>query len=146
MESENATGWMQRARRLLCTHPYSLVGAIVAAALLVPLLRHDQDWVSVYMPAAERLVSGADIFTVDFVYPPVNALLPLPFLGLPRLVAKLVWYAINLASFVVLILGAWKLGGGGRLEGGSTRSAFADCGSVFARHRPVHPASPGRMG
>src|SRR5258708_3991017 len=109
MEPAQSNGWLQRMWGAVCAHPYSMLGAIVAGVLLVPLLRRDQDWVTVYMPAAERLASGEDVFSQDFVYPPINALLPLPFLDLPRIPVKLAWFAINIAALGFVIRGAWKL-------------------------------------
>ena len=103
----------------LYPRPYTFLGLIVVIVLAVPVLRHDQDWVTVYIPAAERLASGQDIFQAGsgFVYPPINAWLPLPFAGLPRVPGLLLWYGLNIGALAVLLLGAWKLSGGGRLEG-----------------------------
>jgi NADH:ubiquinone oxidoreductase subunit 6 (subunit J) len=117
MESGNAGGWRNQVGARIRAYPYSILGAVLGLALLVPFFRHDQDWVSVYMPAAERLRTGQDVFSNEFVYPPVNGLLPIPFLDLPRVPAKLAWLALNVIAFTVLVRGAWKLAGGGPLDG-----------------------------
>jgi hypothetical protein len=106
------------ASRRFYLQPYFLTAVIFLIVLAFPsFLRKAQDWESVYVPAAERLAVGDDIFQQDFVYPPINAWLPLPFVGLPRLAVRLLWYAINMTAVLVLILGAWRLSGGGRLDG-----------------------------
>lgn len=102
----------------ILSRPYSLLGLVLLIVLAVPsFLRPAQDWDGVYVPAAERLVRGEDIFTQEFVYPPINALLPIPFVGLAHVSSRALWYAINMTALAVLLLGAWKLSGGGRLEG-----------------------------
>ncbi len=104
--------WRIRAR------PYSLLGVALLIGLAIPSFqRGPHDWEMVYIPAAQRLQGGEDIFGQDFVYPPINAWLAIPFVGMPQLPARAIWYAINMTALMVLILGAWKLSGGGRLEG-----------------------------
>ena len=103
--------------RFLC-RPYTLLAVLFLIILAFPsFLRKPQDWECVYVPAAERLADGDNIFQMDFVYPPINAWLALPFVGLSRLPTRLLWYAINMTALMVLILGAWRLSGGGRLDG-----------------------------
>ncbi|HZZ79918.1 MAG TPA: glycosyltransferase family 87 protein [Gemmataceae bacterium] len=99
--------------------PYSFLGVLCVIALAIPVLRRDQDWVTVYLPAAERLVSSGDIFAngSGFVYPPINALLPLPFLAMSRTPGMLAWHALNMLALGALIVGAWRLAGGPLLEG-----------------------------
>jgi hypothetical protein len=101
------------------SRPYLLIGAILVVVVAVPVFQRELDWVKVYLPAAERLANGEDIFLNQsgFVYPPINALMALPFRTLPRVPSLLLWHGLNMAALAVLILGAWKLSGGGRLEG-----------------------------
>jgi hypothetical protein len=102
----------------ILSRPYSLLGLVLLIVLAFPsFLRPEQDWDGVYIPAAARLLRGEDIYQQDFVYPPINAWLPIPFVGLPHVPSRALWYAINMAALGVLLLGAWKLSGGGRLEG-----------------------------
>ncbi len=105
--------------RFISSRPYTLIAVVFFAVMLVPLLRKKQDWQTVYLPAAERLASGEDIYVPGsgFVYPPVNAWLALPFQSMPRLFERFLWCALNATALLVLILGAWKLSGGGWLEG-----------------------------
>jgi hypothetical protein len=101
------------------SRPYLLSGSILMIVLAVPVFQRDRDWVRVYLPAAARLANGADIYQEEtgFVYPPINALLALPFRALPRVPSLMLWHALNMAALMILILGAWKLSGGGRLDG-----------------------------
>lgn len=100
------------------SRPYTLLGTAFLIVVAFPVfLRQPQDWESVYVPAAARLLEGVDIYQGDFVYPPINAWLALPFVGLPHLPTRAAWYVINLYALAVLLVGAWRLSGGGRLEG-----------------------------
>jgi hypothetical protein len=110
-----ASGGRFRPTRPL--RPYLFISTIVLIVLLVPFFQRDQDWVTVYVPAAERLANGEDIFQDGFVYPPINAWLPLPFVAMPFVAARLLWYALNMTAWIILVWGAWKLSGGGPLEG-----------------------------
>ncbi len=102
----------------LSSHRYMILSAIGLFALAFPVfLRQSQDWESVYVPAAARLIHGQDIFQADFVYPPINAWMALPFVGLPHVPMRAIWYAINMTALAVLLVGAWRLSGGGRLDG-----------------------------
>src|ERR1041385_3198402 len=113
--------WMCFAMiRLVLSRPYTILGIILCAVLLVPLLRRQQDWQTVFLPAAERLSSGEDIFQAGFVYPPINAWMALPFLALPYWAERLLWYTINMVAMMILIIGAWKLSGGRSLEAGKS--------------------------
>jgi hypothetical protein len=111
-------GWARSVLACIVARPYSLLGLVFLLGLAIPsFLRSPQDWESVYVPAAVRLQQGEDIFQNHFVYPPINAWLPIPFVGLPRVPSRALWYAINMTALTVLILGAWKLSGGNSLEG-----------------------------
>jgi hypothetical protein len=94
----------------------ALVAVLIVAA--VPFcLRKPADWDDVYVPAAERLRGGEDIFQRAFVYPPASALLGVPFTYLPRMASLFLWYGISATALVVLVHGAWRLAGGGRFPG-----------------------------
>ncbi len=103
----------------LLARPYTLAIVVLCAILVVPLsLRRQSDLVNVFIPAAQRLAHGDDVFQQGFVYPPVNAWILLPLANLPPLAARTLWLAVNGAALMVLVWGAWTLSGGVRLEGG----------------------------
>jgi hypothetical protein len=107
-------GWLQTVR----SRPYTLAALVFFAVLIAPFcLRKRSDWDEVYIAAAERLTRGDDVLQGGFVYPPINAWLPLPFVSLPKVPRRLLWFAVNAAALVVLVRIAWDLSGGGRLQG-----------------------------
>jgi hypothetical protein len=86
--------------------------------MVVPFcLKNNSDWSLVYIPSADRLVRGEDIYQGAFVYPPINAWLAIPFAYIPNIPGRLIWLSINLIGLIVLIRSAWKLSGGSRLDG-----------------------------
>jgi hypothetical protein len=90
--------------------PYLGAFAITLFVLTMPLcLRHASDWDTVYFPAARHLRAGEVIFQDGFVYPPVNALLALPALNLPRMAGVICWYVVSAAALLWLIHSAWQL-------------------------------------
>src|SRR5947199_4767492 len=98
---------------------YSTAFVLLLVVLAVPFcLRKPADWDNVFVPAAERLRAGRDIYQQFFVFPPVNALLALPFSYLPRSASLVLWYAVSAAALCVLVRGAWRLAGGGPLPTG----------------------------
>jgi hypothetical protein len=116
--AETADNANPSAPRRVLSYPYTLLGVIFLIALAFPVfLRQAQDWETVYVPAAARLSDGSDIYQAEYVYPPINAWLALPFVDLPRLPTRALWYAINMTALSILVLGSWKLSGGGYLEG-----------------------------
>ena len=105
-------------RKRLTSHPYTTAILVVLAVLVVPVVRrHQSDFASVYLPAAERLARGQDIYQQGYVYPPVDAWAVLPFTVLSPGAARVLWLALNGAALVILVWGAWRLSGGSRLEG-----------------------------
>jgi hypothetical protein len=103
--------------RILGRNPYTLTAVIFFSVLAAPFCwRKQSDWDMVYLPAAQRLVRGEDVFQVGFVYPPVNAWLAVPFSRLPPGYARLAWFTVNAVALMVLIRAAWRLSGGSRLE------------------------------
>lgn len=110
----SASGW----RTLLRSRPYTLTAIVFFTILVIPFCtRKRSDWDEVYLPAAGRLAHGGDIYQNGFVYPPINAWLALPFVGLSRVSTRLLWFAVNASAFVILITEAWRLSGGSQLEG-----------------------------
>jgi hypothetical protein len=104
----------------LKAHPYSLAAAAVLLALAVPFCRRaDSEWEEVYLPAARRLARGEALYRAEenYLYPPFMAWAALPFADLPPRTGRLAWLAVNLACGVFLVRGAWRLAGGGPLQG-----------------------------
>jgi hypothetical protein len=98
--------------------PYALLLLVTLAALAVPFcVRSATDWDGVYLSAARRLTAGESIFQGGYLYPPVSAWLAVPFAALPHVSGRLAWYALNVVALLVVLIGAWRLSGGGRLQG-----------------------------
>jgi hypothetical protein len=105
---------------MLRARPFTTAGIVVAAILGIPfLLRAQSEWQIVYVGAARDLVSARDIYggPGGYAYPPLMALLAVPFAALPRALSLAAWYGITCASAAYLLRTAWRLSGGGRLEG-----------------------------
>jgi hypothetical protein len=95
--------------------------AVFLVGLAAPLLfRKPSTWATVYVPAAERLRSGQDIYewnTTGYAYPPFGALVAVPFAGLSPAAGRVAWLAVNVVAALVLLRGAWRLTGGSGLPG-----------------------------
>ncbi len=116
MDGPTAVGRGPARWRTWSPYPAVVVAVLVLAA--VPFcLRKPADWDDVFVPAAVRLRAGEFLYQRAFVFPPVNALLAVPFSYLPRLASLFVWYAVSATSFGVLLFGAWRLAGGMRFPG-----------------------------
>jgi hypothetical protein len=102
---------LPRARGLL------FVAASFAVIAGVYLKRAPADWGKVYIPAAQRLAAGEELFTLGYVYPPAFAWLILPLAKLPRLAEHLVWALVNAVSLGLLVATAWQMSGVNRLRG-----------------------------
>lgn len=111
-------GWQTRLAEWVRARPYTLLTIVVLGALATRLWRTSTgDWEQVYVPAAQRLADGADVFGAGFTYPPINAWVALPFAALPPLPGRLLWFGVTVAALLVVAAGAWRLAGGSRLEG-----------------------------
>jgi hypothetical protein len=96
------------------------VGLFLVALAAPILFRKPSNWATVYVPAAERLRCGQDIYEWKdpiYAYPPFGALLAVPFADLSPGVGRAVWLAVNVAAALVLLRGAWRLTGGAGLPG-----------------------------
>ncbi len=104
--------------RFLQAHPYTVLAALFLIAFAVPYInKANSDWALVYIPAADRLAKGDDIYQLAYTYPPVNAWLMIPLARMPAIPARLIWYVLSALAMIVLVRGAWSLSGGGQLEG-----------------------------
>lgn len=104
----------------LTTHPLTLAGVLLLAALSVPFcLRKHSEWEEVYLRAAVQMRAGEAVYGPgqSYLYPPFLAWLAVPFTALTSLEARIAWYGINAVSLVLLLRWSWRLAGGGSLEG-----------------------------
>jgi hypothetical protein len=145
-----AVAWMAPIGRWLATHPYTAVGLIVLAIVAVPFLkRDDSEWEKVYVQAARELLAGNDIYyqaDIANSYPPFATLMAVPFTVLPSEVQRGLWLIINLSCLVFMLRGAWRLAGGGPLEG-SERAPLREhvaaivgglCGAFYLQNALAH--------
>ena len=101
-------------------HPWTILAIVILMAHAVPvLLKQHSEWQEVYVRAAERLLNGGDVFRLQdgYSYPPFMAWLAIPFTALPPIVSRLLWFGLNLGCLVSMWRLAWRLTGGGHLEG-----------------------------
>ncbi|HEY8503166.1 MAG TPA: glycosyltransferase family 87 protein, partial [Gemmataceae bacterium] len=130
-------------------HPYSLIAAVFFAAYLIPFCtRKKSEWEDVYVRSAAELVAGVDFYLQPqgYFYPPFMTLMALPFTEMPLWVGRVTWYAVNVLCFVLLVRLAWRLSGGGRLEGAAVRDRSEQwvfllglgCGVWYSFHTMTH--------
>jgi hypothetical protein len=83
------------------------------------ILKQHSEWDEVYLRAATRLLNGGDVYRLEdgYAYPPFMAWAVIPFTFLSPLISRLVWFAINVACLVGMLRLAWRMTGGGILEG-----------------------------
>jgi len=101
-------------------HPWTLLAIVILLFHAVPfLLKHHSEWDEVYLRAAGRLLNGGDVYRFEdgYSYPPFMAWLAIPFTVLPTTVSRMVWFGINLICLIGIWRMAWRMTGGGTLEG-----------------------------
>lgn len=109
----------------LLAYPYTVCGVLLFLGLAGPfVLRRVSEWDAVYVAAAERLQAGTTIYDPrdGYAYPPFMALLAVPFTHLPPLGSRALFYLVNVACLVVMCRCAWRVAGGGALEGTASAS------------------------
>jgi hypothetical protein len=134
--AKQAFSRLSESARWVKSHPYTVVGAVALSVLgLCLALRQQSEWRDVYLPASARLWHGQDMYRPEdaYLYPPFMAWAALPFLALSDQVGRVVWTVANLACLIGTLRGAWRLSGGGRLEGSGApwrehRAALLGCG------------------
>lgn len=93
-------------------------------------------FLDVYVLAAQRMCRGECIHVFQenaYAYPPLMAFLVTPLASLPRGAAMGVWWAVNMAATVVVLVACWRLAGGGSLARVSRRWLIAlALGSVIS--------------
>lgn len=117
-------GWLKR-------RPFTALGGVLLLVLSIGFCRRqDSEWEQVYLPAAAHLWQGEDMYQGGeaYLYPPFMAFAALPFLTLPTVLTRVVWFAVNVVCLLALLRWSWQVSGGGRLEGskiGNGRERFA---------------------
>ncbi len=122
----------------------ALAGGLIAVVVGVHLLvRQDNEWEHVFVPAAQRLWAGDDVYRAGgaYLYPPFMAWATLPFVGLSHAAGRFIFVAMSVGCAVFMLGGAWRLAGGGRLrEPPEARAALAGacCGAFYIHNCLVH--------
>ena len=138
-----------RVAAWLKSHPFSLLGRHIASRVGCRFFgRRDSEWEQVYVPAADRLWKGEDIYRMGeaYLYPPFMALSALPFLAFPSPLPRFLWFVCNAICLLALLRWSWQLAGGGRLEGqkpGNTSERVAAivgllCGITYLQNCLAH--------
>jgi hypothetical protein len=146
---EKTSSWRSKCWIRLRAYPFTMLGSVLLLVMAIPFCRRiDSEWEQVYVRAAAHLWKGEDLYRIQdgYLYPPFMAFTALPFLGLPPLSARLLWFALNAVSLIALFRWSWTLAGGGRLEGtegvkGSERLAAllgALCGISYLENCLAH--------
>jgi hypothetical protein len=115
-----SSSWRSKSWSWLKGHLFTTFGVLLLLIVAIPFCRrHDSEWEQVYVRAAAHLVKGEDIYRMAdaYLYPPFMTLTALPFLALPALASRLVWFLVNAMCLLALLRWSWRLAGGGRLEG-----------------------------
>ena len=91
----------------------------VFIALAVASVLKKSEWASVYLPAAKALIGGSDVYAhgKSYLYPPFTALLAVSMTPLGNIAERLLFYLVNVVAVGFLAGSAWRLSGGGRLDG-----------------------------
>jgi hypothetical protein len=112
--------WLWRFSSWARTHPWTILAIVILFAHAVPvLLKQHSEWQEVYVRAAERLLNGGDVYRLQdgYSYPPFMAWLVIPFTVLWPPLSRLLWFGMNVGCLVCVWRLAWRLTGGGCLEG-----------------------------
>jgi len=115
--------WPSRLLSSFRQRPVTAILLPLFVILAVPfVLKRGSEWQEVYVAAARTLLAGGDMYAGHgYTYPPFAVVLAIPFVPLPHVALRIVWYLVNVASVVVMARSAWELAGGPRLGGiGST--------------------------
>jgi hypothetical protein len=107
-----------RIHSALGRRPILAISTPVFVALAVQAVtKVPSEWNTVLVAAARAFVNGGDIYRVNgYPYPPFMGLLLVPFVPLPDLASRLVYFAANVAGIVGLLRAAWQVSGGRKLS------------------------------
>ena len=112
--------WRWRLLSWARMHPWTILAIVIISAHAVPVLtKQHSEWQEVYIRAAGRLLHGGDIYRFEdgYSYPPFMAWLTIPFTALPAIISRAVWFGINVGCLIAMWQLAWRMTGGGYLEG-----------------------------
>lgn len=101
-------------------HPIRTAAIPILIALAAQAaLKRQSEWLDVYVSAARIFLHGQDYYAagVGYLYPPFQAILAIPFVPLPNLAARTLWYAVNVAAAVCMLRSSWRMAGGPELRG-----------------------------
>jgi hypothetical protein len=124
--------WLWRFSSWARTHPWTILAIVILFAHAVPvLLKQHSEWQEVYVRAAERLLNGGDVYRLEdgYSYPPFMAWLAIPFTVLPPPLSRLLCFGMNVGCLVCMWRLAWRLTGGGCLEGLAASGVSNDPGT-----------------
>lgn len=113
------TSFASRSISWMRTHPITLItSAIMLGYLITYLVTPHSPWAELYVRAADQLVHGENVYEakLGFAYPPVRALMMVPFLALPAWGQQVGWWMCNVICLVLMCQWMWKLAGGLKLE------------------------------
>lgn len=114
------SSWRKTFWNWVKLYPFTVLGGVGLLILAVFFCRRqDSEWEQVYVRAASHLWQGVDLYGMreSYLYPPFMAVTALPFLVLPSLVQRLLWFVLNAVALVALLRWGWRLAGGRPLEG-----------------------------
>ena len=120
-----SSSWRNKCWSWLRAHPFTTLGGVLLLIVAIPFCRrHESEWEQVYVRAAAHLWKGEEMYRMQdaYLYPPFMALTALPFLALPPLPSRLLWFAVNAMCLIALLRWSWRLAGGKRLEGAESVS------------------------
>ena len=96
---------------------FAMALPVVVALGVQAMIKVPSDWLDPFVLAARIFLGGGDIYQgTSYLYPPVMALVTVPFTPLPDAVSRLAWYAINIACIVGMLRSSWLLARGGKLQ------------------------------
>ena len=123
--------WTSPMRHWLVTHPYTAIIFVVLVGASIPFSEgDDSEWEQVYVKAACQLRKRGHLSARRRQL--VSALRHadgVPFTWLPTTPQRWLWLVINLPCIVFMLWGAWRVAGGGKLEGASR----SHCGGTSPR-------------
>jgi hypothetical protein len=112
MSSADAASRLAQARDWLRARPYAAAAAVAFGVLAVTfLLRKDSEWDETYVPAAQRLARGVELYRAqgeNYLYPPFMAFAALPAALLAPLPGRAVFLLVNLVCLTFLVRGGWQ--------------------------------------
>jgi len=95
--------------------PFGVLAATLTIVLAVQAQTLSKsEWQNVYVVAADRLISGEDIYQsgTNYLYPPLFALLAVPAAWVPEWASRLLWSCLSIPAMFAAILCAWRIASG----------------------------------